>query len=528
MLSNTIFEQSQLTTEQNKIDALHMRWMVGQVETLSLKDTPDSIAPALANAPNERRALLALALLSHQQTLLYRPQLPVQGGNILKPHPLLPSLDKPILPANQRGQFRRILAEVGRYGSHNRDNPVLLLNLLLHRGYVAHPADWLPKTTGNNSWDDHLPDIYLPWLQWSSNQLVDNVEQDEVTEENWDEWYPAQRARALKAQRKEDPNATRELIQTCVGQEPADKRVKIIATLAVNLSEEDADYLKSLRSDRSQKVASLAKQFLMRLGIWQTEKINQTSKKDSPEDSREDMPEEMAKELAERYEIKTSGIGKKTILLTPIKLKSKKQAAIRTEQLQNVPIMAFCDALEIDITTLITAWRFADNRDSDNENFVTNLTNTLADSHLPDLLNALIKHLSHNTDDMHLLHILLPRLSTEELTDTVSKLLTKTGTKIGFDNCLELLQHPLDSMSVDVLKATKAWKSLVLAVKKELKDSGYMDNYYIEQACHALGYMLPQSTATAVLDALSELGMLRADPVLDVLKLNASLGHVDG
>lgn len=525
MLNNTILEQSQLTAEQDKIDALHMRWMVGQVETLALKDIPDSIAPALENAPSERRALLALALLSHQQMLLYRPELPVQqDGNTLKPHPLLPRLDKPILPASQRGQFRRILAEAGRYGSH-RDNPVLLLNLLLHRGYVAHPADWLPKTTANSAnWDDNLPEIYLPWLQWASNQLVDTVEEDEVTEENWHEWYPAQRVRALKAQRKADPNATRALIQTCVGQEPADKRVKIIATLAVNLSEDDADYLKTQRSDRSQKVAALAKQFLMRLGIWQTEKTNKTSKTDRPEDT----PEEIAKELAERYEIKKTGLLKKNVQLLPVKLKSKKQAAIRTEQLKNVPIMAFCDALEIDITTLISAWRFADNRDSDNENLVTNLTNTLADSHLPDLLSVLVKHLSQNTDDMHLLHILLPRISAEELTDTVSKLLTKTGTKIGFDNCLELLQHPLDSMSVDVLKATKAWKSLVSTVKKELKDSGYMDNYYIEQACHALGYMLPQSTAAAVLDALSELGMLRADPVLDVLKLNASLGHVDG
>lgn len=509
------FTEAQITQDQEKIDSLHMRWMIGQTTALNEQDLPKSIDPALDNMPSDRRAVLTLALLS-QQSMLYRFELPPHQVNALKPYPLLPEITKPILPENQRGLFRRILGELGHY----RDNPALLLNLLLHRGYVAHPADWLPKTTpkADGSWDDNLPDIYLPWLQWASNALVEErFNDDEVTEDNWDEWYPAQRVRALTAQRKTTPNAARELIEHCVGKEPAEKRVKIIATLAVNLSEEDANYLKSLSNDRSQKVVALAKQLLMRLGIWQTDKTEGAS----------ESPEDIAKELAKQYDIKKSGLIKKTVQLLPVKLKSKKQAAIRTEQLLNVSIMAFCDALDMDVTSLINAWKFKDNRESDNQNFVTNLSNTLADSHMPELLAALIKQISHNLDDMHLLHILLPRLTAKQLTNAISKLLTQTDTQIGFDHCLELLEYPLDDMSVDVLKATKAWKRLVSAVKKELKNNGYMDNYHIEQACLALGYMLPQTTATAVLDALCELGMLRADPVLNVLKLNAELKNTE-
>lgn len=507
---NTLTE-AQVTQDQEKIDNLHMSWMIGQATALSDQELPSSITPALDNIPSDRRAVLTLALLS-QQSMLYRLELPPHQVDTLAPHPLLPEIAKPTLPENQRGLFRRILGELG----HGRDNPVLLLNLLLHRGYTAHPADWLPKSTSkaDGRWDDNLPKIYMPWLQWAGNALAqEDFNDDEVTEDNWREWYPAQRVHALKAQRKTAPHATRELIQHCVGQEPAEKRVKIIESLAVNLNEDDADYLKSLRNDRSQKVVALAQQLLMRLGIWQMDQTEDTS----------ESPEDIAKELAERYDIKKSGLIKKTVQLLPVKLKSKKQAAIRTEQLLNVPIMAFCDALGIDVTTLINAWQFTDNRESDNEHFVTNLSHTLADSHVSELLTALIKQASHNRDDMHLLHIILPRLSAQQRTHTLSQLLTQTDSTIGFDQCLELLQSPLDDMSMDTLKATKAWKSLVSAVKKELKDNGYTDNYHIEQACHALGYMLPQTTATAVLEALCELGMLRADPVLNVLKLNAEL-----
>ncbi|WP_444912394.1 DUF5691 domain-containing protein [Microbulbifer sp. PAAF003] len=489
--------------EQLLVERLQQRWMVGSDLPVELDALPESWRPLFEGLEEERLASAAVALLSQHQSALYQPQAPAE----LREFPLLPELNKPVLPYPMRAHFRRVTESVQ---SRSMEQTGLLLKLLLQRGFIAHPADWLPSSN-----DEGLPEVYLPWSQWAANERGSIDDSEALTEENWDDWYPSGRLAKLRELRFSNPAAALNLIQTCAGREPADKRLRMVRVLAIRLSESDGEYLQSLLKDRSQKVARLASQFLSRLGL-------------SSELESNTQEESSAQELAEFYELKKVGLVKKQLQLLPRKLKSKKQQAIRSEFLQKVSLQSLAEALDISVADLAGAWQLDKNRDYDNHSFVTNAVNTLPDKAIALLVTNIESYLDTGEAGMSLLHSSLPRLEQSRRAELMFGLLRNKKAKVDFQDLLKFLPEPLTELSWDDLKKTSPWKALLKLVVEELSESGYLQSIYLQRELTALGLMLPRETARQLLEALFEQGVLRADPATDCLRFNSELAGVDG
>jgi hypothetical protein len=490
----------QASADLQRIEQLHQRWLIGADNSgISLDQLPEGWQPLLEGETPERRALIALALCAQQQTLLFE----YEATQDLKTGPDLPQLEFPVLSPELRPLFRRSLEVIRKQQGVSINH---FLELLLHRKMVAHPADWLPSA------NDQVPQVYWPWSQWVSNELTSHhhAEDEAITTENWDDFFPAERLARLTQLRRRDSDAARELISQCAANEPAEKRLKIIEVLAHNLNQHDAGFLQSITQDRSRKIAQLATQYLARLGIGQ-ERIEGES------------IENQAKELAEWYEIKSTGLFRKRTVLVPRKLKSKKQQSIRSEQIQNIPLLDLSRALGISAEELVSIWQFSENRDHDNYAFVSNAANTLADDLIHKLLTSAINQLDENQPILAYIQLLLPRLEQEHRNQLMLELLQNKASKLTFIECLEFVNSPIDELSRELLVSTSAWKMLVSEIKQDIAKGVYVENYYTQKELTALGLILPQNTAEKIIGELVNLGLLQADPILDCLKLNMQL-----
>ncbi|MCO1336858.1 DUF5691 domain-containing protein [Microbulbifer sp. OS29] len=491
----------QIREEQALLERLQQRWMVGSDLPIEPEALPASWRPLFEGLAEERLPAVAVALLSQHQCVLYQPQAPEE----LREYPMLPDLNMPLLPYHMRAQFRRVSASIQARAMKPAG---LLLQLLLQRGYIAHPADWLPS---NN--DEGLPEIYLPWSQWVANEQGETGDFGALSMDNWDDWYPASRLAMLKELRFHNPTAALNLIQACAGREPAEKRLKIVQVLSIRLTEADVIYLQSLTNDRSQKIVRVASQYLARLGRSALlEKNTETAA--------------AAQELAEFYELKTVGMVKKQLQLLPRKLKSKKQQAVRSEILQTVPLQNFAEALEITVEELAVAWQFEKNRDYDNRSLVAGAVNTLPDLAIARLVDSIETYLARNEAGISLLHTLIPRLKQSCRAELMFELLRNKKAKLDFQDLLSFLSEPLTELSWDELRKTSPWKSLMKRVAEELAENGYLQTTYLQRELSALGLMLPRETVRPLLEALFEQGVLRADPAVDCLKFNGDLEGV--
>lgn len=496
MLNETAPSAAEFENELQQIEKLQRRWMIGSDEALDLKMLPSSWQPLIANLPAERHSLMALALTSQYQNLVLCEPAPTD----LHAQENLPKLAMPIIAENIRGLFKRILLKPDV-------NLFSLLQLLLKRGCVAHPADWLPTSKETN-----LPEIYLPWSHWvaKKNQQENNLLNNGLTAENWDQWYPAPRIVALKAMRFIEPASARALMIACVANEPAEKRINIIQTLDVNLSADDIPMLQDLLTDRSQKVASIAAQFLARLGS----NLSSTESNET---------KEAVAELAATYEIKKSALFKNKKSLSPLKLKSTKQQALRSEHLEQVALVDFASALNLDLIELANYWEFTDNRFHDNRAFITNAVNTLPDSGIEALLENLLANLNNEDRSFALLQLLQARLSAEKRKNLMLTLMHQRETDIDFRDIFYFLDAPIQQLDWDTFKETMPWRILINTLVNNLTNTSYIDDYFVSSELTCLGLFLPQAIAEQALDYVIEMGMLRADPVLDCLKLNTQL-----
>lgn len=492
--------ENTINEEQELIEQLQRRWMIGSDEPLSLDALPQSWRPIIETQAVERHSIMTLALASQHQCVLFQPEPP---GDLIH-HTPLPDLQQPLIPQRLRPLFRRIIKNVNKQAALK---PGILLELLLRRGYIAHPADWLPSAA-----DEELPDIYLPWCQWAATEIGTHNSHDSesLNADNWDDWYPAQRISQLKALRFKDSAMARILVETCAHKEPADKRLRVIQTLAINLCEDDVTYLQELLKDRSQKIVTLAAQYLARLGK------GIRTKTDSKESNN-------AKELAQGYELKKTGIIKKRVQVSPLKLKSKKQQAIRSEQLENTLLSDFADTLGINVTQLAASWQFSENRPHDNQAFVANSVNTLAEDGIERLIENILNYIATDDAELHLLHMLTPRLSESRRSSLMGEIVKKHSINFSFRDYLSFSHTPLIELHWNTLKSTRPWKSLEKEIKKDLEENGYIDSHAIARELSALGMFLPQEAAAQTLNAIFDLGVLRADPITDHLKFNADL-----
>lgn len=491
--------------EQQLIEQLQRRWMVGSKDPLSEEQLPRDWRPLLQDQSAERKSLLALAILSQHQALLLTPE----ADSDLKAKPDLPALDLPSIHSHLRPLFRRNLDNIKKLSGIELRH---LLQLLLQRNCTAHPADWLPSPK-----DEDSPSVYWPWCRWVSSELAggDDASTESLTTENWDSFYPAQRLSILRELRHQDRHAARELIYACVHRETAEKRLKIIETLAINLSQDDGEFLQSLTQDRSQKISSLASQYLARLGLGQP---LTTGTGAAGEDSAA-----QAKELAEGYELKKVGLIRARYKLVPRKLKSKKQQAVRSELLQNVSFREFASALGMEEHSLAANWQFTENRDHDNQCFIISAANTMPDEHMAVLLESLLAQIESSNAMLSHVKLLLPRLHEHNRAALMRELLNNKAVDFDFVDGLAFIDAPLASLSWKEFSKTRAWKKLTETLHEEVANKGYVDNHHAVKELIALGLLLPADIADAGLQAIVALGVLRADPALDSLKLNIEL-----
>lgn len=492
----------------HKIENLYKRWLLGgSGAKLTDHCIPQSWHAVLDGDTDaqgdtqQRRRRQALILSAQQQAWLLRKQAP----DALYERERLPCLSLPSLDETLRPVFRRCLEHVqALHGQSLRH----LLNLMATRGVTAHPVDWLPRAS------DDVPAIYWPWSRWVSHQSGMGIEahaNDPITEVNWDDFYPAQRVARLKAMRLQDADVARDVIASCMGREPADKRFNIIEALAINLSQNDHAFLASLSSDRSKKIQQLARQFLMRLGVTV----------DSHDNAQH---AERAGELAEWLLVKKTGVINQCHHIKPARLKSKKQQALRSEWIEQIPLKALSDALSLPLETLVSGWQFSAHRNHDNHCFVTNAAQHLPDALIEKLLASLLTQMPKHPESPELIQLLLPRLDHDVRVELMLTLLNSTQSHFSFHDCLHFIDAPLATLDWTLLKKTTVWKGLISALREQINDEA--NHRQVHSNTHelaALGLLIPKECAEQVHRALLEIGMMPVDPALDLIKFNLQL-----
>ena len=133
-------------------------WMTGGS---ALKHAPAPWKP-LIDGIEATEAELRLVALAGQAAQLAFEATPSQG---LSPANDLPQLDKPALPDAIRPRFRRLFS-----AAKSADRQGALLAFIARRGYIAHPADWMPSPG-----DDTAPAVYLPWIAWQLARQTDHL-----------------------------------------------------------------------------------------------------------------------------------------------------------------------------------------------------------------------------------------------------------------------------------------------------------------------------------------------------------------
>lgn len=507
----TALDNNQINDDFAKLERLYSRWLVGDGGVLNVNELPSDFAKLLQATPETKKSLFALAIASQYQTLMLGREptpltdddmLHIFGINPLEPLPIFPTLGLPVVPTGLQPLVRRILATFSKH----TDIAALLLLFLLSRGYVVSPMDAMPVI---EFWGlmDSVPAVYEPWEQWQqcAMQLQSHIQPvkqfDQLTLENWQDWYPSELAKTLKQLRQTDPAQAFMLVSEIIKVSKADIRLLVVSSLAVNQRDSDIPLLQSLTADRSQKVVSLAKQLLARLGVF----------------AQDDDSNNKAVELADGFEVKKAVL--KSYRLAPKKLKSGKQMAIRTEQLGQVFLPDFAKALGLSMAELITAWQFGDHQPTDNRNLLDNMTATLSQADFSVLVNHLSEYIVKNPSDFGLINRLAQRLDKSMRLQVASRLLKAN---ISFDEIARLADGELVVEKLEQITQSAYWQGLCGTVQKQLTDSGYIADWEAMQL-QMLGLLVSQGVAKALFDKLVDMGVPRTDNGLMVLNLNQRL-----
>ena len=296
------------------------RWSVGGS---ALSEVPGSDFESLVGDASDAELRL-LGSVGHALRVCHRPSPPGAVEYLSK----LPELDWPVLSESLRGYFRRALMHIGSSKPLQLD----LVHLAAARGYVVHPADWLPTKR-----HEKLPEIYAPWVDWLASEQDDRAAEapNTLTEETWANFMPAERCRLLVEMRKQDPDQARVLIASKAPGELAPHRLDLVQILETGLSQSDAEFVADLENDRSIKVALYAKKLQLRLGLL--------------EESEQDI-----QELVDFLEVRKT---KNKLEISPGSIRTQAQKDRRTDLFDKLPLSALLKALELSgIEALIEAW----------------------------------------------------------------------------------------------------------------------------------------------------------------------------
>lgn len=447
--------------------------------------TGGAAAPA---APKAWRATIAdsgagpelglLALAGHLLGTMSMTEPPAELTTL----PDLPALPLPTLPDALRPLSRRLVL-----ATRDADQRGAMLELLAARGWTMHPGDWMPLAG-----DEATPEAYAAWRDWAA--LADGTEAatrtgEALTGESWDDFGPAGRAAAFARLRRADPGAARILLESRIGSEPAESRLRLVQIVSDGLCDDDRPLLETLLADRAPKVKALATSLLARLG-------------------RGGGAADDAAELAAFFAIENRGLLRRTRILAPRTLKTTAQTNRRHELLLSIDYPSFAGALGLAPEELVRLWSWDADVRADS-GFAAMIAGSASD----EIVAATLETLGGSADLQRLMP-LLPRLSPAQRAAAARNLLGSRGATfvtavaIGGGRC----------GSADPLR-TSAGAALLDAIGR---DEGGKNTAVLAEL-NALGLAASREGAGRAIEMLGKAGLIRSDPRLDMLRLNAAL-----
>ncbi|MDJ0608926.1 MAG: DUF5691 domain-containing protein [Kiloniellales bacterium] len=467
---------------ESHLSRIKARWLIGGAAAGQVPPEWQPIVGADGDAE-----LRLVVLVGQASQIGFRP---VPSAE-LTPSPGLPSLSLPCLPAPARARFRRVLGSL----KPSKEQMSALLALLAGRGYVAHPADWMPDAN-----DEGTPAVYGPWIAWQTSQEAKSP-QEELTEENWDLWWPAERRAALRALRVKDPSAAAALIVAKGAELKADQRLRVVELFAVGLSEIDVPYLEGLAADRSGKVKELAARLLARLG-------------------RIEDADESVVELAEFLKVGSSGLLDRGKTVSAKKLKTNAQRNRRRQLFDTLTLSGLAAALEMSELDLVRVWRPTRDTEATIE-FVSMVAQTGSDAVQRPCLDHL---LGDFTGSLLILLPLVARLDETARRDVAAEFITRD--ELTFEASVACAGERLGLATAREIEAAPAHRAFLDNLKKVLADDQgkrRQEEALLTEGLVNLGLLADQSAAAKLLEQVTAAGMMSVDPQLDLLHLNAAL-----
>lgn len=456
------------------------RWTMGSA---GVPAAPAAWSEALGEAPGEAE----LRLLALAGPLLALAVVEPKGA--LRTMPDAPGLALPVLPDRLRPLARRVVRSAA---SASRRRQVL--QFLAVRGWVTHPDDWMPAAG-----DEDAPDVYAPWRDWAEAAAAGTAPgraAQGLVDANWDEFGPAARAAAFAALRRRDPAGARALLERRFAGLGAEERLRLAERLALRLTDADADFLDAVAAgDRAPRVRSLAAALLARLG------------RGAAEDGE-------AAELAGYFAVAAKGLLRRARVIEFGDTRTQAQKARRTALFGKVGLAAFAAALGLDGGALLDAWPWSEEPLA-NHALLAMVARSGSDAQADQAAEAAARHGAGAVEGSA---ALAPRLSTERRRSLATAMLGVDA--IRFADAADIMDG---EGGLDDPLATPAGGALLgLLTKADAKPADGADPLV------ALGLLASRKGAAGALDGLARAGMLRTDPRLDMLRLNAALDQREG
>jgi hypothetical protein len=441
-----------------------VRWtMGGQAAPLA----PGPIADRLGDDPDE--AELRLLVLAGQALGMMVVPEPAGG---LQGVPDLPALALPTMPAALRPIAAPILS--GR-DEWLRDG---LLRLLEARGYVVHPADWMPGANAD------VPDVYAPWQDW-----MKGIEAAKGPgSPGWDDLGPAARLAMLGGLRRSDPQAALDLVARRISGETPERRLAMVRILAVRLAESDRPFLEGLSGDRAPTVRAEASRLLSRIG---------GAVRGGLSDDISDLVQVSSKLLT----------GRRSITLKA-RMNHAQQARLE-KVIAATDATTFAAALGVADADLPSLWPWGQDIVVD-QRFADLLTGTGSE----DVVRAIETRLGDGTGiGVHTLREGARRLSPASQADLVRASFRQETPLSSIVSSAPVLGV------VEDLGKNAEWRSVQLQLLRDADPDASVGLTTLQ----ALGLLATRDAARTVLDSLARTSLRAGDARLDTLRINAAL-----
>lgn len=440
--------------------------------------------PAAALVEDDLRALLGddpdeaeLRLLAVAGPALATLVVPAPAG-ALAGVPELPALPLPTLPDRLRPIAARVL---GKAGEALRNG---LLDLVERRGYVVHPADWLPARTGE------VPTIYAPWQDWVNGIAPAPVIRGMPV--SWSDLGTAGRRALLLQTRRDDPGAGLALVRSHIVGEPADVRHWMVGALATGLNGGDREFLQSLAADRAPRIKQQVARLLARLG-------SVTAPADGDEDPRTQIPDFLRVETAI-----LTGRRKGIVQLRP---RNQVEVQRRHRMMADLDAATLAQTLAVTEEELPGLWPWGADSGMDAQ-FGEMLLETGSDAVVHAFGRAIV---AGARVEPHVVATGARRLAEDALRRIANDALTAGAASE------QLLSRLPVAGVVDEYRVTPTWQRILRGVEDIDHPAAHTEDL------HALGVLVTRDAANDIIATLTSRGMPGADPRLDTLRINAAI-----